>query len=240
MTDAIALRGVTKTFTVDGAALTVLEDLSLEIPRDGITVLLGKSGCGKTTLLRIAARLDRDFTGEIQYPDRGRIAVVFQEPRLMPWLTVRKNITFALPRGGDHDQRIDALIALTGLESFENARPAQLSGGMEQRCALARALATEPDFLFMDEPFAALDHFTRAAMQQSLLEIHREKDCGVLFITHSIDEALVLADRIVVLRERKIQKIFALSEKPDPASPETTALKDAILKEIEAKGEEST
>ena len=234
--NGIELQHIHKEFLVDGTPLTVFEDLSLTIPRDGITVVLGKSGCGKTTLLRIIGGLDPDYRGTVSLPEGTRTAIVFQEPRLMPWLTVQKNITFGLKRQEIDPDRVRELLELTGLRGFENAKPAQLSGGMEQRTAIARALAVDPDFLLMDEPFAALDYFTRVAMQQALLDIHRKNDCGVLFITHSIEEALRLGDHIVVLRDKGIRKVYHLTERAeDPADPAMLDLKEDILIQINEK-----
>ncbi len=239
MAQPIELKHLRKTFT-DGTPLTVFEDLNLVIPREGITVVLGKSGCGKTTLLRLVSGLDRDYEGTIVYPDGAKTAIVFQEPRLMPWLTVEKNITFGLKKREVDRDKVASLLELTGLAGFERALPAQLSGGMEQRTAIARALATEPDFLLMDEPFAALDYFTRSGMQKSLLAIQKEDACGVLFITHSIDEAMILGDHIVILRDRKVEKEYHLEKKDVPAdlaSPEMLALKEDILGHINENNE---
>ena len=130
----------------------------------------------------------------------------------MPWLTVEKNIAFGLRRRETDREKIRQLLELTGLTAFAHMKPAQLSGGMEQRTAIARALAVEPGFLLMDEPFAALDYFTRASMQKSLLNICQQRKCGVLFITHSIEEAFTLGDRIAVLRDKKIRKVYPLTE----------------------------
>ena len=202
--DRIELSGISKQFTVGDGVLTVLQDLNLDIPANEITVVLGKSGCGKTTLLRMIAGLDEEYEGTIRFPGQKKCAVVFQESRLMPWLSVRKNSTFGLKKSAIREEWIQELFSITGLSGFEKAKPSQLSGGMEQRTAIARALAVQPEFLLMDEPFAALDYFTREAMQKSLLQIQRQTGCGILFITHSIDEALILADHIVILANRRV------------------------------------
>lgn len=195
-----------KGYQVSGRFLPVLEGLNLEVEEQGITVVLGRSGCGKTTLLRLIAGLEKADTGRIQWAgamDDGmdfctghKTGVIFQEPRLMPWLTVEKNILFGV---GKKKQNLQPLLEFTGLTGFEKARPSQLSGGMRQRVALARALAYEPDYLLMDEPFAALDYFTRAQMQQELLNIYKKQKKGILFVTHSIEEALTIGTHIVVL-----------------------------------------
>ncbi len=235
MTDAISIRSLCKSFAVEGKPLEVLRDLELTIPARQITVLLGRSGCGKTTLLRLVGGLDRDYTGRIQRPEGARTAFVFQEPRLMPWLTVAQNIAFGLKKRDIRPGQIEALIALTGLEGFADALPGQLSGGMRQRTALARALALEPEFILMDEPFAALDHFTREKMQQALLDIHQSSRCGVLFVTHSIDEAMAIADRIVVLEDKHVKKEYDLGStwRTACSEEERRALREDILSSIQ-------
>ena len=216
----IVLNRVGKQFRTEDGALEVLRDVDLTLPANQITVLLGKSGCGKTPLLRLVGGLDRAYTGTITLPEGGRTGIVFQEPRLMPWLTVEKNIAFGLTRREADREKLRDLLELTGLTAFARLKPAQLSGGMEQRAAIARALAVEPDFLLMDEPFAALDYFTRAAMQSALLDIRKQRNCGVLFITHSIEEAFALGDRIAVLRKGAIRKVYPLTEdaRRDPSA----------------------
>ncbi len=234
MTEQIELRGLSKTYLAEGRAVEVLKELDLTVPAQEITVLLGRSGCGKTTLLRLISGLDKEFSGTITVPEGGKTAFVFQEPRLMPWLTVRQNIAFGLKKQHIDPQKIDALITLTGLDGFAYSFPRELSGGMSQRCALARALALQPSFILMDEPFAALDHFTREKMQQALLEIHRESRCGVLFVTHSIDEALAIGHRIVVLEDKTVKKVYPISEawRSNCSEEERRALKEDILSSI--------
>ena len=235
MTDTIEVRGLCKSFHVDGREVEVLKQLDLSVPANEITVLLGRSGCGKTTLLRLIGGLDRDYTGTITTPHSGTPAFVFQEARLMPWLTVAQNIAFGLKKKEIDPEKIRRLIALTGLEGFAEALPRQLSGGMQQRTALARALALEPEFILMDEPFAALDHFTREKMQRSLLDIHRSSRCGVLFVTHSIDEALAIADRIVILENHQAKKGYSVGStwRASCTEEERRALRQDILSSIE-------
>jgi len=186
-----------------------LQDINLNIAIDRITVLVGISGCGKTTLLRIMCGLESADKGAVYIPDGIKIGMVFQEPRLMPWLTTWKNITFgqrALAR-----DKVQALIEMTGLTGFEQAYPRQLSGGMQHRVSLARALAYDPDMILMDEPFAALDYFTRGAMQKELIRIHTISRKGIMFVTHNIDEALLLGRRIVVLGNKTVKKQYDLT-----------------------------
>ena len=237
MTDRIEIHGLCKSFQVDGREHSVLQNLELTVPAQEITVLLGHSGCGKTTLLRLISGLDKDYSGTSTVPQGAKMAFVFQEARLMPWRTVRQNRAFGLQKQETDPREIDRLIAMTGLEGFADALPRQLSGGMSQRTALARALALRPQFLLMDEPFAALDHFTREKMQQALLDIHQNSRCGVLFVTHSIDEALAIGDRIVILDDKHVKKVYSLNSTWRTASDERQrqALKADILSSIENK-----
>lgn len=235
MREDIVLKDINKRFAVESKNVEIFENFNLTIPHNEITVILGKSGCGKTTLLRLVGQLDKDYEGEIDYPKNSKTAVVFQEARLMPWLSVWKNITFGLKKKDIDDDKIKSLVALTGLNGFEKAFPSQLSGGMEQRAAIARALAVSPNFLLMDEPFAALDYFTRASMQNALVDIHKKEDCGVLFVTHSIDEAITLGDNIIVIGDKKVKKEYRLKEKyisRELSSPQIIELKDDILENI--------
>jgi len=235
MTDTIEISGLCKSFQVDGRELEVLKNLNLRVPANEITVLLGRSGCGKTTLLRLIGGLDKDYTGTITTPRGPRPAFVFQEARLMPWLTVAQNIAFGLKKKEIDPQKIRSLLSLTGLEGFADALPRQLSGGMQQRTALARALALDPSFILMDEPFAALDHFTREKMQQVLLDIHKQNRCGVLFVTHSIDEALAIADRIVILENHQAKKVYPVGDhwRHSCSEEDRRALRQDILSSIQ-------
>ena len=191
---------LSKGFAMGGRRLEVLRGLDLRGDTGEITVILGRSGCGKTTLLKLLCGLEQPDGGRFALADGAvKVGVVFQEPRLMPWLSCRQNITFGLKERQVDPEQIGRLIRVVGLEGFEDARPAQLSGGMQHRVALARALACRPDLVLMDEPFAALDYFTRAAMQRQLLEIHQKTGMGVMLVTHNIDEAIVLGDRICVM-----------------------------------------
>jgi sulfonate transport system ATP-binding protein len=183
----------------------VFKNLDLEIKNDEITVILGKSGCGKTTLMRILSKLDEDIQGEVKFYDennleaQGKYGVVFQESRLLPWLTVEENITIH-----GRKENVDKYLEMIGLGEYRKSYPQELSGGMAQRVALARALSYEPDTLFMDEPFSALDYFTRRQLQKELLKIYEKTKIGIIFVTHNLDEALALAHRVLVIKEGKI------------------------------------
>jgi NitT/TauT family transport system ATP-binding protein len=201
---------LTKSFpTTEGTLHTALDRISFQVHRREFMCVLGQSGCGKSTLIRILAGLDSPTSGEVRLdgkpiegpcPSRG---MVFQGYTLFPWLSVKENVMFGLRMSGKSDFTAETeareWVALVGLSKFENAYPHQLSGGMKQRVAIARALANRPRILLMDEPFGALDAQTRAHMQEHLLAIWRNVDVTILFITHDLDEAIHLADRILVL-----------------------------------------
>lgn len=206
----IDLIDVYKSYQLGESVVDVLLGIDLNIPEGRITVILGKSGCGKTTLLRLIGGLEKFDRGKISNSNSKKSAFVFQEPRLMPWLNVRKNIAFGLK--DLNSKIINELVNMVGLNGFENAYPNQLSGGMQQRTSIARALAYEPSFIMMDEPFAALDYFTREQMQKELIKIQNKTNCGMLFVTHSIDEALLIAHKIIVIDNGKVSFTYNLEE----------------------------
>jgi sulfonate transport system ATP-binding protein len=201
---AVEFDGVRRTFAAD----PVLRDVTLTVAPGEVLAILGTSGCGKSTLLRIAAGLDRASAGSVRIdgsPVDGidaRCAVGFQEPRLLPWRTVAGNVALGLPRGTRRDAgaaRVAELLELVGLSAFAGHRPREISGGMAQRASLARALARNPGVLLLDEPFGALDALTRLKMQDLLLDVHAAAPTTVLLVTHDVDEALQLADRVILL-----------------------------------------
>lgn len=184
---------------------TVFEQVSFELARGEIVSLVGPSGCGKSTLLRAIAGLDGHADGsvlleqQLQHGPSDRIGVIFQEPRLLPWLSVADNIAFAAgPRQG-HNPRVDTLLDEVGLSGVRDALPKQLSGGMAQRVALARGLFAEPDLLLLDEPFSAVDAITRSRLQRVLLALAHAHGTTILLVTHDLDEALLLSDRVLLL-----------------------------------------
>ncbi len=187
-----------------------LRDTSLRLSESDFIALLGPSGCGKSTLLRLIAKLDQPDDGHLDWDDAepppGGIGYVFQDATLLPWATAEDNVFLPLRlRGKTRDAampEVHAMLRRVGLAGFEKARPRQLSGGMRMRVSLARALVTHPRLLLMDEPFAALDEFTRHALQADLLEVWRSAGCTVVFVTHSIYEAAFLARRIVLMTPR--------------------------------------
>ncbi|MEY8354401.1 ATP-binding cassette domain-containing protein [Lachnospiraceae bacterium 54-53] len=232
MTAGVKIEKLCKTYQVAERQLTVLNGLTAEFPERSITVILGRSGCGKTTLLRILGGLESYDSGTLHVPDHGKVGMVFQEPRLMPWLTVWKNVVFGLPKSRISAPDIQALIHTVGLQGFEKARPIQLSGGMQQRVSLARALAYDPELILMDEPFAALDYFTRSVMQDELIRIYSLQKKCIVFVTHSIDEALLIGQKILVLNQGSVKQEISLSGSPYPRdllSDELIEIKKKII-----------
>ncbi len=234
----IKLVKVSKFYTVEKEQIKVLDGIDLDIHENKITVILGRSGCGKTTLLRLVAGLEKLDQGEIKETHISRKAYVFQEDRLMPWLDVKKNITFGIKDKYVDEEKINEIIETVGLKKFYSAYPNQLSGGMKQRVSIARAFAYEPDFIMMDEPFSALDYFTREQMQKELIKIHNKRNCPILFVTHSIDEALVLGDKIVVLEKGRIKSQYEMDEKNkdrDLLSDKYLNIKKKILNDLKVQ-----
>ena len=219
------VRDLKKSYPIQKEKRPVLKGLCLKGRTDEITVILGRSGCGKTTLLRILCGLETKDAGTLDFPDCSKIRMVFQEPRLMPWLDTEKNITFGLKKQAIDPKETKELIRLMGLTGFEKAKPGALSGGMKHRVALARALAAKPEMILLDEPFAALDYFTREAMQRELRRIHIETGMGGIFVTHNIEEAILLGDRICVMEDGRIAGEFTQS----PAAAGRDLLSDAAI-----------
>ena len=227
----LEVKGLDKEFETPKGKVTALKDINFRTHKREFVCVIGPSGCGKSTLIRILAGLETPSSGQMLLdgkevhgpgPDRG---MVFQGYTLFPWLTVRKNVMFGLQMSG-HTREIseqEALqwIDLVGLSKFADSYPHQLSGGMKQRVAIARALANQPRILLMDEPFGALDAQTRAKMQSYLMEIWKNIDITVLFITHDLDEAIYLADRILVLKAHpgEVQELIEVPV-PQPRSPD--------------------
>ena len=212
MDPIIQVKDLYKTFTESDKELVALDHVNLDIPRDKFTVLIGPSGCGKTTLLNTIAGFEKATSGEILLdgkqilkpaPDRG---YVFQDYALFPWHTVLGNVTFGLLHNGwekkEAEKKAREYIQLVHLQGFEDAYPHTLSGGMKQRVAIARALAYNPQVLLMDEPFGALDAQTRKHMQRELVKILQKENKTVVFVTHSVIEAVFLADMVVVMTAR--------------------------------------
>jgi len=248
------VRDLHKTFGINGHGHVAFEKMSLDVHRREFICIIGPSGCGKSTFIRIAAGLEDSSGGEILIdghpvsgpgPDRG---MVFQGYTLFPWRTVKQNVMFGLRMRGQDTSTADAearqWLDMVGLAKFEGAYPHELSGGMKQRVAIARALANEPRILLMDEPFGALDALTRCKMQSYLMQIWKKVDVTVLFITHDLEEACYLADRIVVMGTNP-GRVLEVIENPMPRprstdqliSPEFLALKHRLDELIHAPSE---
>lgn len=221
-------RHLSKTYRLGDSEVAALVDVSLAFPRGSITTVVGRSGCGKTTLLRILAGLEQPSSGQLQRVDGGasRTGVVFQEARLMPWLDALGNVAFGLRRRVPvriAEERSRAALETVGLSAFADAMPSQLSGGMAQRVAIARALVTEPELLLLDEPFAALDAFTRRAMQNELIAIWQKKRATIVFVTHDVEEAVLLGERVLELERGRVVGSEPV-ELPFPRDPTDAAV----------------
>ncbi len=203
-TASVRLAGVSKVFGRGASAVKALDQISLEVPPGEFTCLIGASGCGKSTLLSLVAGLEQPTSGEVSAS--GRVALMFQEPALFPWLTAAGNIELALRARGvgraERRQRTAELLETVNLSGFGGKRPHELSGGMRQRVALARALAQDADVLLMDEPFGALDAMTRDLLHDELDRVRAGRQLTILFVTHNVQEAVRLGDRVVVLSSR--------------------------------------
>ena len=238
------LRGVSKEFvSQNGMPVAALQNVNMDVEEGQFLCLVGRSGCGKTTLLRILAGLEQQSSGQAIFdgiPIRGcdpKRGMVFQDPRLFLWRTVAANVAFGLEVKGtpkeERERLTEHYMDLVGLKDFANAYPYELSGGMRQRVALARVLAIDPRVILMDEPFAALDALTRNRLQEELLRLVEVEKKTVVFVTHSADEAVFLADRIAVFsqRPRSVGKVLAV-DLPKPRvreSPKSSALKQEIF-----------
>jgi NitT/TauT family transport system ATP-binding protein len=251
----LAVEGLTKSFTARGSRLLVLDGIDLACPAGSFTALIGPSGCGKSTLLRIATGLETADSGGITLggepaaavAGKGELGVAFQDPALLPWRSVTDNIALPLDILGQSrraaSNRIAGLVRLVGLDGFTDALPGELSGGMRQRVAIARALVTEPSILFLDEPFGALDQILRRQMNIELQRIWQARRTTTLLVTHGIDEAVFLADRVVVMAANP-GRIASVIEVPfaHPRPPELFresafhALTDAVATRLHETG----
>ena len=238
-TAAIAVTGVSKWFdTADGERMQALKDIDLAVPEHMILAILGPSGCGKSTLLNIISGIAQPGSGQIaingvparDFSEWRSVSYMFQEDRLLPWRTAQRNVEFSLEAGSmpraERQSRARDALQLVGLGGFENAFPYQLSGGMRSRVALARSLVQEPCILLMDEPFSRLDALTRALMHQEVLRIHQMKRMTIVFVTHDVEESVVLANQVAVMAARpgRVREVvdIALARPRDPTLPEVT------------------
>ena len=228
---SLRVQGICKAYGVKQALLPTDEVFD----EHSFTCIVGRSGCGKTTLLRLLCGLEKSDAGSIELPRGKRIAPVFQEPRLMPWLNVAENITLA----ARHDKelalaRLPELLRLLELEGTEQLYPSQLSGGMAQRVSLGRTLFYNPDIILMDEPFSALDYFTRQGLQQTLLRLYAEERKTIIFVTHDVEEALLLGDRVLIMDSGRVCETLPV-QLPRPrqaADTEFQGLRQRILQAL--------
>ncbi|XHR29229.1 MAG: ABC transporter ATP-binding protein [Chthoniobacteraceae bacterium] len=246
----LEIRNVNKSFWIDSKEVRILKDISLKVAPGEFVSLVGMSGCGKTTLLRLIVGLDEEYEGgiflggeKIKGPSRKR-GIVFQEPRLFPWLSVERNVSLALD---DHQRKhangtVQKHLELVGLKGFERVSPKQLSGGMAQRAAFARALVAAPDVLLLDEPLGALDALTRIHMQRELERIWQEEKTTMVMVTHDIDEAIQLSNRVVVMSSRpgEIKEIIPISlPRPrDNKSHDFLIIKNQILAHFQSQAKQ--
>ncbi len=243
---ALSILSLDKQFQIDGKPLPVLSDINLNIAPGEFVSIVGRSGCGKSTLLRLVVGLDADYEGRIELDgeqirstslDRG---IVFQEHSLLPWMTVEQNVAFALINHrlpeAEKKRRVADLLALVGLKGFEKAWPRQLSGGMAQRAAIARALVNQPKILLLDEPFGALDALTRVYLQNELQRIWLRHRSTMIMVTHDVEEAAYLSDRVVIMEPRpgRIKRVvnIPLAHPRDRASHVLQDLKEEILSDL--------
>lgn len=219
---AVSVRGLTRRF----GDRAVIDRLDLDIAPGEFVALIGASGCGKSTLLRILADLDHEIEGEVEVPVKR--AVAFQAPRLMPWKKVWRNVVLGLPGLPDR-RRAEAALAEVGLSHRANVWPKVLSGGEAQRASLARALVREPDLLLLDEPFGALDALTRIKAQELVGELWQRHNCAILLVTHDVEEALLLADRVLMMKDGVIAHEVRVDR------PRPRAVEDTYLAELRAR-----
>lgn len=217
MEPAILLKNIGKEFRVKDKRITVLNDIDLEIKKGEFFVILGPSGVGKSTLLRIMSGLERDFSGQVilgKGITREDFSFIFQQYAIMPWLSVYENVRFSLTSKGiseqEKDSRVRKTLGMLGLDKVENLYPYELSGGMKQRVGIARALVINPKVIFMDEPFSELDSFTTEELREDILKIWKKDKPTIIMVTHNIDDAIKLADRVAIISSKpaRIKKIF--------------------------------
>ena len=229
----LELRIDAKTFlSADGTPVEVVRNLKLRLEAGSFGALIGPSGCGKTTILRIAAGLDRDFVGELHTPGSGRLGMVFQEPRLLPWRTVEQNIRLALP-AGEAAVDLTEMVAILGLGDHLARYPGELSLGLARRAAIARAFAARPDFLLLDEPFVSLDEATAARLRGELVALTTRTEVTTLLVTHDLAEAIQLADRLFFLSDRPT-RVIAEKALPPPRGTRSPEVIAAIGEELRA------
>lgn len=215
----LILKNLCKTYEIDDKKVHALKNINLNIAKGSFVTIVGKSGCGKSTLLRLLCGLEKNSSGTIEYTNSNKskspkIAIVFQEPRLMPWLTVEENMAFSLNDCKDKayiNEIVSKHLKLLGLYEFRKAYPPQISGGMAQRTALGRTLCYDPDIILMDEPLGALDYFNRQKLQNELVNIFIKTSKTIIFVTHDVEEAIYLGQKIVVMDDGYLKDIIDIN-----------------------------
>lgn len=238
----LKIRNLTKVYKLQNHEIYALKNIDLDIKDESFVTIVGKSGCGKTTLLRIICGLEYASQGTVklingEHDDKSKIAMVFQEPRLMPWLNVEQNIALSCINKKNQTQTkamVAHYIDMLGLSKFKKAYPSQLSGGMAQRAALGRTLCYNPDVILMDEPLGALDAFTRRKLQGELVNIFLNQRKTIVFVTHDIDEAVLLGEKVIIMDEGAVKRKFLVNipYPRNPLSQEFCQLKEEILQTI--------
>ncbi len=248
-TTKLQVSGLRKVFKTGDGEVIALDNVTLNIDDGDFISIIGTSGCGKTTLLRVIAGLENDFTGDIRLKDRPVAgpgtdrAVIFQEHRLLPWYTIEENVGFGLKgkSGAEQRETVQQCLRLVGLAGFEKAYPAQVSGGMAQRAAIARALVGKPEILLLDEPLGALDALTRMYMQRELERIWQQERSTMIMVTHDIEEAIFLSDKVVVMscRPGRVKKVIPvpLARPRDRAGYDFVKIKEEVLREFHLEAE---
>ncbi|AWI06522.1 ABC transporter ATP-binding protein [Clostridium drakei] len=243
----LEIKKLCKSFDIKGTKVSALNNINLLIEDESFVTIVGKSGCGKTTLLRIICGLENQTEGNISFiyrdgklkekDSKKKVGIVFQEPRLMPWLTVEQNMAFPLIKNKNRQEVCDIVhkyLNMLGLENFKEAYPSQISGGMAQRVSLGRTLCYNPEIILMDEPLGALDAFNRSKLQREFINIFLENKKTIVFVTHDVDEAIYLGQKIVVMDKGHIikEEIIDMDYYRDSSSNKFLEIKNSLLKEI--------
>ena len=242
MEKELVIKELNKSFPTKDGDLQVLKDINLTISKGEFISIVGHSGCGKSTLLNIIASLTDYSEGSVKIDgtdlknSNTSRCMIFQNHNLLPWMTVSENIAFGLEKNKDNDQKVKDIIKLVHLDGFENAYPKEISGGMAQRTAIARAIIRKPEILLLDEPFGALDALTRIEMQKEVANIRKQENSTMILVTHDIEEAVFLSDRIIVVTNRpaSIKRVFnvKLSQNRRRSDSDFVGLKSEIFKEL--------
>lgn len=239
-TAGVSVKNLKKQYSIGTETIDALKNINLFIPEGSFTTIVGKSGCGKTTLLRLLSELEKPSGGKIEFvfdsigegSKHKQVGLVFQESRLMPWLTVKENMAFPLFKMKDKEETekiVEKYLTIMGLEKFRNAYPSQISGGMARRTAIGRVLCHNPDIILMDEPFASLDYFTRNSLQEEMVKLFVSQRKTIVFVTHNVEEAIALGQRIIVLNDGEI-----VLERP-VSLPYPRKFTDPIFQQIRAE-----